>query len=126
MRKLFFIFSIVIFSCTQNVQKSKNLISEEKMIEVLKDIYIHQQPSYMTEMGGKPLDYARLNLSLLDKHDLKLEDFEKSYEYYILNPDIYEAMLVEIRTQLESQLPEEERIKKERLRKEAEQAAENN
>lgn len=126
MRKLFFIFSIVIFSCTQNVQKPKNLISEEKMIEVLKDIYIHQQPSYMTETGGKPLDYARLNLSLLDKHDLKLEDFEKSYEYYILNPDIYEAMLVEIRTQLESQLPEEERIKKERLRKEAKQAAENN
>lgn len=126
MRKFLFIFSIVIFSCTQNVQKPKNLISEEKMIDVLMDIYIHQSSSYINESGGKPQDYARLNISLLEQHGIKIEDFEKSYEYYVLSPDIYEPMLVEIRTKLENSLPEEERIRKENLRKQAEKAAEEN
>lgn len=124
MKKLFFIFSIVIFSCTQNVQKPKNLISEEKMIDVLMDIYIHQSSSYINETGGQPMDYARVNVSLLEQHGIKIEDFEKSYEYYVLNPDIYEPMLVEIRTKLENQLPEEERQRKENLRKEAEKVSE--
>lgn len=95
------------------------------MIDVLIDIYLHQQVSYMNENGGKPLDYARVNASLLDQHGVKIEDFEKSYEYYILNPDIYEPMLVKIREKLESRLPEEERLKKEKIRKEAEQATKN-
>lgn len=96
------------------------------MVEILTDIYIHQSSSYINSTGGKPLDYARLNISLLEKHGIKIEDFEKSYEYYVLNPDIYEPMLVEIRTKLESGLPEEERIRKENLRKEAEKSAQEN
>lgn len=90
------------------------------MTDILIDIYIHQQSSYMNEMGGKPLDYSKINAHLLEKHGIKIQDFEKSYEYYVLNPDIYEPMLVKIRTELESRLPEEERMRKENLRKEAE------
>lgn len=116
-------FSILILSsCTQIVEKPDNLVSEDKMIDVLTDIYTHQQSSYMNEMGGKPLDYASVNANLLKEHGVTVKDFEKSYEYYVLNPDIYEPMLLEIRNNIESQLPEQERIKRENQRKDAEKA----
>lgn len=126
MRIFFSFFVILLFSCSHIVEKPKNLVSEEKMTDILIDIYLHQQASYLSEIDGKPLDYARLNASLLEQHDVKVQDFEKSYEYYVLNPDIYEPMLVEIKTKLENRLPEEERIRKENLRKEAEKASQEN
>lgn len=119
MKQLFLIISILIISCTQNVEKPKNLISEEKMIDILTEIYKYQSSSYMNEMGGKPLNYARLNTHLLEAQGVNIEDFEKSYEYYVLSPDLYEPMLLEIRTKLESQLPEADRIKRENDRKAA-------
>lgn len=125
MRNCFFLFLILIFSCTQNVEKPKNLVSEEKMVDILVEIYLHQQASYMNELGGKPLDYAKLNAYLLEEQGVKIEDFEKSYEYYVLNPDIYEPMLVEIRDQLEKRLPEEDRIKREKERLDAAKGVEN-
>ncbi len=125
MRNFFLLFLILIFSCTQNVKKPKNLVSEDKMVEILTEIYLHQQSSYMNDLGGKPLDYAKVNAHLIEQKDVKIEDFEKSYEYYVLNPDIYEPMLVEIRDELESRLPEEDRKKREQQRIDATKAVEN-
>lgn len=124
MRKLLFIFSILIISCTQTVEKPKNLVSEEKMIDILVEIYKYQSSSYMNETGGKPINFARLNTHILEKQGVNIEDFEKSYEYYVLSPDLYEPMLIEVRTKLENQLPEADRIKRENDRKAAEKQAE--
>ena len=109
-------------SCMQHVEKPDNLISEEKMTQVLTDIYIHQQSSYMNVTGDEPLDYAKVNAHLLHRHGLTIADFEKSYEYYLLNPDLYEAVLLKIREELESQLPEEDRLKRENIRRENEKS----
>lgn len=92
------------------------------MTQLLADIYIHQQSSYMNGVGGEPLDYARVNAHLLNEHGVNIEDFEKSYEYYLLHPDLYESILLGIREELESQLPQEERSKRKNLRAETEKS----
>ena len=113
---------IFFYCCAENVEKPDNLLSEAKMTDVLTDIYIHQQSSYMNEIGGQTLDYARVNAHLLEKQGVSIEDFEKSFEYYYLHPDLYESLLLQIRNKLESQLPEEERAKRENLRNETEKS----
>ncbi len=122
MKQVFYFFSIFLFSCTQTVEKPGNLLTEDKMINILTDIYIHQQSSYMNEAEGKPLDYARVNAHLLEQHGVNVKDFEESYEYYVLNPDLYEPMLLKIRNKLESHLSEEDQLKRENLRKETEKS----
>lgn len=112
MKRFVCFFLPLLFSCTQNVEKPENLLSEEQMTDVLTEIYLHQSGSYLNQMQGQPLDYARLNSYLLEEKGIKIADFEKSYEYYVLNPDLYEPMLTEIRKRLESRLPEEERLRK--------------
>lgn len=109
-------------SCMQHVEKPDNLISEEKMTQVLTDIYIHQQSSYINVIGEEPLDYAKVNAYLLHRHGLTITDFEKNYEYYLLNPDLYESVLLKIRDELESRLPEEDQLKRENIRKENEKS----
>lgn len=117
MKKMVFFWLVTLFSCVENVEKPKDLIAEDKMVQILTDIYIHQQSTYMNALGGKPLDYAKVNAHLVNTHGVSVEDFEKSYEYYLLNPDLYESILIEIREELESQLPQEERMKREQTRK---------
>lgn len=110
-------------SCTHIVEEPENLISEDKMADVLTEIYLHQQASYLNASAGKPLDYARLNLSLLEQQGVKLQDFEESYEYYVLNPDLYESILLNVRNKLENKLPEKDRIQRQKMREEADKKA---
>lgn len=88
------------------------------MVEVLTEIYIHQSGSYVNQMPEQPIDFARLNSYILTERNIKVEDFEKSYRYYVLNPDLYEPMLEEVRNNLENRLPEEERLKRQKERQE--------
>lgn len=115
---------IFLCSCAQNVEKPDNLLSEQKMTDIMVDIYIHQQSSYLNTIGGNPPDYAKANTHLLQEHGVNVRNFEKSFEYYFLHPDLYESLLIKIGNRLENQLPEEERIKREDLRQEGNVAKE--
>lgn len=124
MKQVICLLLIFLSSCARNVEKPDNLLGEDKMSNIMVDIYIHQQSSYLNTIGGTPPDYAKVNTQLLKEHGVSVDDFEKSFEFYFLHPDLYESLLLQIRTKLESQLPEAERIKREALRQEGNAAKE--
>lgn len=81
MKKLFFIFVLMgLFSCGDYIDKPKNLISGDQMAEVLADLAINDQATFI---------YPNSNLEagtryVLKKHNIKSEDFIASFKYYVV------------------------------------------
>lgn len=81
MKKLIFIFVLIcLFSCSEYIDKPKNLIDKDKMSEIIADLAINDQVTYL---------YPGTNLEsgtrfILKNHQVKTEDFVASYRYYIV------------------------------------------
>lgn len=81
MKKLIFIFVLIcLFSCSEYIDKPKNLIDKDKMSEIIADLAINDQVIYL---------YPGTNLEsgtrfILKNHKVKTEDFVASYRYYIV------------------------------------------
>lgn len=112
MRVKVWIFFWVVFlftACSKTVEKPENLISEDKMVDILYDTYLYQQSAYLSEINKPELNFAYVDALILQKHEVSAEDFKASYQYYVLVPDQYKKILLKIRDRMEEQLPEEER-----------------
>ncbi|HLV23858.1 MAG TPA: DUF4296 domain-containing protein [Moheibacter sp.] len=112
MKKISFFFLICFSACTNIVEKPDNLIGEEKMTQVLTDFYIHQQASYINEINNKKMDLAKIDAQILKEHQTNAKDFEESFRFYYLHPEIYNEILLAVRDKLEEKLPEAERKKR--------------
>ena len=81
MKKLFFILVMMcMFSCGDYIDKPKNLIPEDKMSEILADLAINDQATFV---------YPNSNLEagtryVLRNHNIKSEDFIASFKYYVV------------------------------------------
>jgi hypothetical protein len=111
-RILIFISLFIFFSCTQTAKEPENLVGEDKMAEILSEIYFYQQSSYLSELKDKKPDYAKIDVHLIEKYGVTVQQFEDSYRYYVLIPEKYNEVLLKVRDKLENQLPENERKKR--------------
>lgn len=109
---LTFIFIIIIVGCHRIVEKPKNLITQEKMTEVLIQIYLHQQPTYMNQIPSIEWNPTEKDIQIIQKNGLEVDDFTDSYRYYVVKPEVFSSILLEVRNELENRLPEEERQKR--------------
>ncbi len=81
MKKSVFIFILMcLFSCQDYIDKPKNLIPKDQMAEILADLAINDQATYM---------YPNTNLEagtryVLKSHNVKSEDFVESFKYYVV------------------------------------------
>lgn len=82
---LFFFAFLLICSCGQTIMdKPKNLLSEDKMAEVLADLALNDQ---------SVINFPTANLQsgamyVLQQQKVKQEDFTSSYNYYLVNKDL--------------------------------------
>ncbi|MFY1045348.1 DUF4296 domain-containing protein [Chryseobacterium sp. GP-SGM7] len=81
MKKIILVFVLLCsFSCTEYVDKPKNLLDETQMSEIIADLAINDQVIF---------SYPKTNLEsgtrfILKSHNVKTEDFLASYRYYIV------------------------------------------
>lgn len=81
MKKLICFFVLILmFSCTEYIDKPKNLIDKDKMAQIIADLAINDQVTFV---------YPGTNLEsgtryILKSHDVKTDDFIASYRYYIV------------------------------------------
>ncbi|AZA61616.1 MULTISPECIES: DUF4296 domain-containing protein [Chryseobacterium] len=81
MKKLIFIFVLMcLFSCSEYIDKPKNLIDKDKMSEIIADLAINDQVTYL--YPGSNLESG--TRFILKNHQVKTEDFVASYRYYIV------------------------------------------
>ncbi len=81
MRKLILVFVLLgLFSCNDFIDKPKNLIDEKVMAEVIADLMLNEQATFM---------YQDRNMEagtrfVLNTHHIKPDDFVQSFKYYII------------------------------------------
>lgn len=91
MRNLFTVISLLfLFSCTEMVDKPKNLLSKEQMSEIIADFAIYDQ-SYSVKPDANMELVTRF---VLKKHKTNAVIYRDSYKYYLANTgeleDIFE------------------------------------
>ncbi len=106
--------AFLFFSCqnVEKVEKPKNLISEQKMAEVLTDLsLLNSAKNYnrrlLEDTGFKPDEY------LYSKHNIDSAQLSQSTRYYASNQNQLEAIYKKVKTNLEK-LQRELAIKKEK------------
>lgn len=83
--------AIFTLSCTEAIEKPKDILSEEKMSEIIADFAINEQ-SYT--IGGN-INTENATRFILKKYNIKGQLFTDSYKYYMTDPDTMKEILEE-------------------------------
>lgn len=81
--------AIITLSCTEAIEKPKDILSEEKMSEIIADFAINEQ-SYT--IGGN-INTENATRFILKKYNIKGQLFTDSYKYYMTDPDTMKEIL---------------------------------
>lgn len=105
---LLILFSVTLFSCSQKSGESNSsVLSKEKIVDLQVDLYLVEAANNMKVLKQDSLDteYSALFETVLKKHDVTKEDYERSLRYYAIDnkslDEIYDSVLVKL-TQLEN------------------------
>ncbi|MGB3454539.1 MAG: DUF4296 domain-containing protein [Moheibacter sp.] len=110
---------LLIAGCSKRVEEPKHLISENEMIELLSELYIYQQNSYLKDYSAEKTNISEVEAQIIDNHGLSVEDFRENHHYYAVQPEKFKRILKGVKENLESRLSEDEQN-----RRAAEKAAE--
>ena len=108
MKKLV-IYILMFFSflaCNKEMEKPEDLIPRETMVSILKDIYVFKQVKNYRVSKDLPAE-EQANIEVLRKHNVSLDQFRRSYQYYIIDNAAYDVLLDEVKKELEEELPAE-------------------
>lgn len=82
MKKIFcFLIFLIFFSCKEYLDRPKNLIDKDTMAEVMAEMAINDQVSFMYQ--GKNLESG--TRFILKNYNIKADDFVESYKYYVVS-----------------------------------------
>ena len=96
--------AICILSCTEAIEKPKDILSQEKMSEIIADFAINEQ-SYT--IGGN-INTENATRFILKKYNIKGQQFTDSYKYYMTDPDTMKEILDEAQKIIVSKDPNAE------------------
>lgn len=85
MKKLIFVFVLLgLFSCSDYIDKPKNLIDQNVMAEIIADLTINDQANFMFQDRNMEAGTR----FILKSHNVKPEDFVESFKYYVIKEEM--------------------------------------
>ncbi|MFC4686084.1 MAG: hypothetical protein BGO86_04065 [Chryseobacterium sp. 36-9] len=101
---LYIMMILCVLSCTEAIEKPKDLISEDKMSEIIADFAVNEQ-SYT--IGGN-IDSENATRFILKKYNIKGELFTESYKYYMTKPETIKDIFDKAQDIIQSKDPKAE------------------
>lgn len=92
---------LLLSACNRVIEKPKDLIPENEMASIIKDFYLYKNLQSL----GK-FDYYesyKVNHKLLEKHHVNFDRFKRSYKYYLVEGDRYQAILDKIEKEIKEE-----------------------
>ncbi|MFP3832377.1 DUF4296 domain-containing protein [Chryseobacterium sp. SIMBA_028] len=85
MKQLIFIFVLLgLFSCSDYIDKPKNLVDKDVMTDILVDLTINDQAIFMYQ--DKNMEAG--TRFVLKAHNVKPDDFTESFKYYVIKEEM--------------------------------------
>lgn len=114
MKKLFYIIICFFFSCNSSIekpQKPENLIPEDKMAEIMYDVFLLNSAKGVNKIilevnGVMPENY------IFEKYSIDSTQFAESNNYYVYNTKTYESILNKIKEKIDLKKKEYEALDK--------------
>lgn len=78
MRVFIILFFLILSSCSEPINKPKNLISEKEMSTLVAEFALADQMSFAAPAGS----IETQTRYILNQHKIKAKDFRESYTYY--------------------------------------------
>lgn len=103
----FIFYLVVVFcalSCTEAIEKPKDILPEEKMSEIIADFAINEQ-SYSI---GTNINTENATRFILKKYNIKGQIFTDSYKYYMTYPEKMQDILDDAQNIIKSKDPKAE------------------
>tara|TARA_R110000764_G_scaffold108180_1_gene194035 strand:+ start:135 stop:527 length:393 start_codon:yes stop_codon:yes gene_type:complete len=105
---------LLLFSCAEElIQKPENLIPQEKMVLIFKELAI-VNAAKGTNIGNLKDNGIEPTTYLFEKFEIDSAQFVDSDRYYASKPLLYETMYKDVETKLENQRIQLEAMKKEK------------
>jgi hypothetical protein len=92
---------ILLFGCTSSIEKPKNLIEKEKMINVLYDLSLLQAIRSQNIGGG--IDNKSINSYIFKKYKIDSIQLAQSNKYYASDMDEYKKIFEGVKAKLEEE-----------------------
>lgn len=111
MKKVILILSLfsLVYNCAKPLQKPDNLISEDKMVEIMSDLYLYQQSHFVNYYQNNDIKLNEVDVEILNSHNVNVADFKQNFIFYVKQPEKYKNILTRVRDGFEQKLPEDER-----------------
>ena len=101
---ILFLFTLLVVSCNKEIEKPDNLMRRDVFKSVLAEMYVYKQAP--TATNNMPyVEQNKISMSILKKHNIPIEQFKSSMEYYMVENTDYENILKEIQDSLRQLLP---------------------
>lgn len=88
-----FVFSLMmifsVLSCTEAIEKPKDILEQEKMSEIIADFAINEQQFTI----GTNINSENATRFILKKYKIKGQLFTDSYQYYMTKPETMKEIL---------------------------------
>jgi len=99
---------LLIAGCSKRVEEPKHLISENEMIELLSELYIYQQNSYLKDYSAEKTNISEVEAQIIENQGLSVEGFRENHHYYAVQPEKFKRILKGVKENLESRLSDDE------------------
>lgn len=103
-----FVFSLMmifsVLSCTEAIEKPKDILDEEKMSEIIADFAINEQQFTI----GTNINSENATRFILKKYKINGQLFTDSYQYYMTKPETMKEILDEAQKIIKAKDPKAE------------------
>ena len=108
---ILFLSSLILISCSKNEEKiPADIISKDKMVQVMVDIHLAEARSQMgtpfNDVKAQKQSYYKF---IFKKHKISYEQLRKSLNYYSAHPEIFSEVYDEVITELSKKQAETSR-----------------
>ena len=104
MKNIYFLFLLILFSCSEQQNIDKNIISKEQFTNILEKIHLVESEFQLNKINNTERYENKLSSDyhqIFSEYKVSKTDFENTLQYYSERPDLLEKMYEEMLINLE-------------------------
>ena len=103
MKNIYFLFLLILFSCSEKQNTDENIISKEKFTNILEKIHLVESEFQLNKINNTERYKNKLSSDyqeIFSEYNVSKTDFENTLQYYSERPELLENMYEEILSNL--------------------------